>query len=137
MNYQEFKARTNSAASYETFETFEKMYMAGNLDKDEFCKLVKPSVDAICRKEQKEAWNRQNRLVRVRRNLCKSGSYVFELCVKLGVDNDGAMILQHTGFNGLGWADSNSRQIRYKSGIAKLTQAEREEMELMDVWKNA
>ncbi len=46
MTYEEFKARTTEKASYETFEKFEKMYMAGDIDKDIFCKLMKPLVVA-------------------------------------------------------------------------------------------
>ena len=47
MNYEEFKARTTEKASYETFQKFEKMYMAGDLDKDIFCLLMKPLVVAM------------------------------------------------------------------------------------------
>lgn len=46
MTYEEFKARTTEKASYETFQKFEKMYMAGDIDKDVFCKLMKPLVVA-------------------------------------------------------------------------------------------
>lgn len=46
MTYEEFKARTTEKASYETFQKFERMYMAGNIDKDVFCKLMRPLVVA-------------------------------------------------------------------------------------------
>ena len=47
MNYEEFKARTTEKASYETFKKYEAMYMAGgDIDKDMFCKLMKPLVVA-------------------------------------------------------------------------------------------
>ena len=44
MNYEEFKERTVESASYEQFQRFEKMYMACNIDKDIFCRLMKPLV---------------------------------------------------------------------------------------------
>ncbi len=47
MNYEEFKQRTTEKATYETFQKFEKMYMAGDVDKDIFCRLMKPLVVAI------------------------------------------------------------------------------------------
>lgn len=47
MNYEEFKQRTTEKATYETFQKFEKMYMAGDLDKDIFCRLMKPLVVAM------------------------------------------------------------------------------------------
>ena len=47
MNYEEFKARTTEKATYETFQKFEKMYMAGDVDKDIFCRLMKPLVVAM------------------------------------------------------------------------------------------
>ena len=46
MTYEEFKARTTEKASYETFQKFERIYMAGDFDKDIFCKLLKPLVVA-------------------------------------------------------------------------------------------
>lgn len=47
MNYEEFKQRTTEKATYETFQKFEKMYMAGDVDKDIFCHLMKPLVVAM------------------------------------------------------------------------------------------
>lgn len=47
MNYEEFKARTTEKVTYETFQRFEKMYMAGDVDKDIFCRLMKPLVVAL------------------------------------------------------------------------------------------
>ncbi len=47
MNYEEFKQSTIEKATYETFQKFEKMYMAGDVDKDIFCRLMKPLVVAI------------------------------------------------------------------------------------------
>lgn len=47
MNYEEFKQRTTEKATYETFQKFEKMYMAGDVDKDIFCRLMKPLVVAM------------------------------------------------------------------------------------------
>lgn len=46
MTFEESKARTTEKASYATFEKFERMYMAGHIDKDVFCKLMKPLVVA-------------------------------------------------------------------------------------------
>jgi len=49
MTYEEFKERTTKEVSYKCFKKWEKMYMAGHLDKDEFCAMVKSRV-------QHEAW---------------------------------------------------------------------------------
>ena len=51
MNFEEFKERTVESASYETFQKFEKMYMAGDVDKDIFCRLMKPLVVAMTEAE--------------------------------------------------------------------------------------
>ena len=61
MNYEEFKARTTEKASYETFQRFEKMYMAGDIDKDVFCKLMKPLVVAITEAAPFEATEKAER----------------------------------------------------------------------------
>ena len=44
MMYEEFKRLTGKNVSYEDFEKFEKMYMAGDMDKFEFCEFIKGAV---------------------------------------------------------------------------------------------
>lgn len=46
MTFEEFKTRTTDKASHEIFERFNRMYMAGEMDKDYFCRMVKSRVIA-------------------------------------------------------------------------------------------
>ncbi len=132
MNYQEFKDRTNQAATYEMFQLFEPMYMAGNMDKNEFCAMVKGKVNAMCKAE----WNKQNRIFRLRVDTCPNGNDIYEVCIKHGTDiMTGRMILQKTGYRGIGQADvQRGWGIAWKAGIAKLTEAEQEDIRTSDTF---
>lgn len=126
MLYEEFKERTNKEATIEMFEKYEAMYMAGNMDKDDFCKMVKAAVNA----EIKEMHENDNRLVRVKIDSCSNGNSIYRLYVEVAPKT-----LKDTGYTGIGQACWMPQRFKIRKGTARLTRAENEEIRTMDCWR--
>ena len=77
MLYEEFKRLTGKDCSFEDFEKFEKMYMAVDMDKREFCNLVRSAV-----KERKKSI----RTIDVILTIFPNGTHFVQKCEVLGVN---------------------------------------------------